>query len=248
MAGGIGIVSAGLAGLEASFNMASVAGRFEQDVIRVGMIAQATGKDLDMLRDAALKAAQDTPFQPTESIKALQDIAAMGFTAAESVAMLRPALDLASAGGIGVAQAADSMAAAMKVFGLDAGDASAVADKLLHIANLTGLQARDLQNALGTVGRGAGAAKQGLDEMLISMGLVKNTGVQASVAASSVSSALVFMSTRADKFKKLGVSLTDTNGDFRDFIRKIVCESGTPIVGLPQPPAAAAADNAKERA
>lgn len=218
MAGGIGIVSAGLAGLETSFNLASVAGRFEQDVIRAGMIAQATGKDLDMLRDAALRAAQDTPFQPTESIKALQDIAAMGFSAAESVAMLRPALDLASAGGIGVAQAADSMAAAMKVFGLDAGDASAVADKLLHIANLTGLQARDLQNALGTVGRGAGAAKQGLDEMLISMGLVKNTGVQATVAASSVSSALIFMSTRADKFKALGVSLTDANGDFRDFL------------------------------
>lgn len=216
MAAGIGVLVAGLGQLEAAFDLAGAAGKFEQDVTRAGMIAGTT--DFSQLRDAALDAAQSTPFKPDQAIAALQDIAAMGFTAAQSVAMLRPALDLATGGGIGVASAASSMAAAMKVFGLSVDQAVPTADKLLHIANITGLQAKDLENALGTVGRGASATKQSLDEMLISMGLVKNTGVHASVAASSVSSALTFMSSRAEGFKKLGVSLVDANGNFREFL------------------------------
>ena len=49
------------------------------------------------------------------------------------------------------------------------------------------------------------------------MGLVKNTGVDTSVAASSVSSALIFMAKNAKKFKAINVALTDARGQFRDF-------------------------------
>jgi TP901 family phage tail tape measure protein len=103
-------------------------------------------------------------------------------------------------------------------------ESSTVADRLLSITTRTQLQANELSLALGTVGRGASATNQSLDSMLVSMGLVRNTGVQASVAASSVSSALLYMSQNADRFSSLGISITDSGGRFRDF-NEIVLET-----------------------
>jgi TP901 family phage tail tape measure protein len=216
MAAGIGMVTAGLAGLETAFNLAKAAGKFETEIKRTALIAGGGAKAFEMLKSAAQNAAMDKGFDPLETVKGLQDIAAMGFTAAQSVSILPHALDLAAAGGIGVSKAAESMSAAMKVFGLDAGKAGEVASRLVQISNDTALQANDLEIALGTVGRGAGLAKQNLGEMLTMMGLVKNTGVDATVAASSVSSALVFMAGNAAKFKKLGIDVEDANGHFRN--------------------------------
>ena len=90
---------------------------------------------------------------------------------------------------ISVDQSTATVSAALKAFGLEVDQAGITTDKLLRITNLTSLQAGDLQLALGTVARGASATKQSLTEMLPAMGLVKNTGVDVSVAASSVSSA-----------------------------------------------------------
>ena len=58
-----------------------------------------------------------------------------------------------------------------------------------------------------------------MNEMLVAMGLVKNAGLDTSVAASSVSSALQFMAKNSEDFSdRLGVSVTNADGTFRDFI------------------------------
>jgi hypothetical protein len=115
---------------------------------------------------------------------------------------------------VSVAEGAQSVGSALRVFALDAGQATLAADRLLRISNLTSLQANELSLALGTVSRGAGLTEQNMNEMLISMGLVRNTGVEASVAASSVSSALIFMTRNAEDIREsLGVNVTETLED-----------------------------------
>jgi TP901 family phage tail tape measure protein len=218
MAAGIGVVTAGLAGLEGSMNLAAQAGNFESGIQRVGLVAQASVPQIDAMREAVLDASKRTGFNTAEVTKGLEEITALGFTGAQAMAMLGPALDLAAAGGISVADAAEAMGSAMKVFSIEATPEAMreTASKLLGIANTTALQASDLRIALGTVGRGASAAAQNLDEVLIMMGLVKNTGVDATVAASSVSSALLYMAENADKFRKVGVEVENANGSIRD--------------------------------
>lgn len=220
MAAGVGAFAMGVAGLESAFGLAASAAAFTAAIQRAGMVAEGVrGQSASLsasLRDVAMSAAMATGFDPTQIANGLESIAAMGFNASQSIAMIRPALDLAAGGGITVASAASAMTSAIKVFGLAASDSGDVADKLKGIADFTGLEAKDLEIALGTVGRGAGMANQNLDEMLIMMGLVKNTGVDATVAASSVSSALIFMAKNAAKFEKIGVSVTDVSGKFRD--------------------------------
>lgn len=212
---------AGVAGLGASLALANQAGQFEQEMAKVSAISSIATDSLEatQLETKALDAAMRTQFSPQEAAQGLQNFASQGFRVKEQMEALTPALRLAQAGMIPVADSATAMTAALKVFKKPAEEAADVTDKLLKITTLTSLQANDLSLALGTVGRGAGLANQNIEEMLVSMGLVKNTGVDTSVAASSVSSALQFMAKNAKAFEKnLGVSVTDSEGNFRDFI------------------------------
>lgn len=226
MKAGFGIAAAGLvpltvgvAGLAASLHLADAAAEFQRNVARVGNISGASADELRQLRDAAIEAGIQTQFSPDEAIEGLATLAAQGLNASDSMRLLNTSLNLAAGGQIGIDEASRASAAAVKIFTLNAEEQATVADRLLKITNLTALQAGDLSLALGTVSRGAQSAHQNLDEMLISMGLVRNSGVDVSVAASSVSSALDFMARRADEFKDtLNVSVTDTNGQFRDFL------------------------------
>lgn len=217
-AAGIGLMVAGVAALGGGLALANQAGAFEQGIAKVGAISRATADELEMLSQRAKQAGIDTQFSPTEATEGLSNLAAQGFNAAQSAELLGPALDLAAGGQISIADASATTAAAVKVFSLSMDEASLAADQLLRISNVTALQAKDLQLALGTVSRGAVATKQSIDEMLPSIGLVKNTGVDASVAASSVSSALQFMAKNAKSFKKIGVEVTDAQGKFRPFM------------------------------
>lgn len=224
-AGGIATLAAGGIALNSAIDAASFAGKFQQGVARVANISGATTEELGKLRDAAIEAGMRTQFSPQESIDGLATLAAKGFNATQSMNLLNQSLNLAAGGQIGIADASEAAASAVRVFSLQGNEVNSVADKLLKITNLTSLQAGDLSLALGTVSRGAGLTKQSLDDMLISMGLVRNTGVDTSVAASATSSALIFAAKNAKKFNEIGVSVTDAEGKFRNFF-DIVMETG----------------------
>lgn len=215
---GLGAAAAGAGLLAGAMAFAKPAGDFTYEIAKVGAISMATAEDMEVLRRAAIDAGIATKFSPLEAAQGLGEFASQGINATDAAKALVPALNLASAGNIAVAESAQAMTSALKVFSIGVEDAGLATDKMLKIANLTSLQARDLSLALGTVGRGASATKQSLDEMLIAMGLVKNTGVDASVAASSVSSALIFMGQNAQKFSAIGVNVADAAGEFRPFI------------------------------
>lgn len=208
-----------LGALGGAISLANQAGQFEQQMAAVGAITRATADDMNMLETAAINAGIATQFSPQEAVEGLRNLGQMGFNAAESTTALVPALDLAAGGQISVASAAQTAASALRVFSLETDEAAITTDKLLRISNVTALKAADLELAIGNLGRGVGLTKQSIDEMLPSLGLVRNTGVEASTAATSVSSALLFMSKNSDKFKRdLGVDMTDAAGNFRPFM------------------------------
>ena len=225
---GIGALIAGAAGLAIAFGAAKGFGEFEQSLAGVGGVLQATTQEMLALREAAVEAGIATQFSPTEAVEGLRQLAQQGFNATESIDLLNPALNLAAAGQLSVAQASQVAASTMKVFGLSADEATGAVDKLLRISNVTAIKSTDLQIAIANVARGAIAAKQSLDEMLPTLGLVRNTGVEASVAGTAVSSALQFMAKNAKKFKDVGVAVTDAQGKFRPFL-DIVLETQTAL-------------------
>ena len=218
LATGAVIAGAGVGAISGFFGLAEKAGQFEQSLAGVGAITRATSHDLVGLREAAIQAGIATQFSPDEAVAGLEALSIQGFNAREAMDALNPALDLAAGGQISVAQAAQTTASALRVFQLETDQAAITTDKLLAITQRTSLRAQDLEVALGNVSRGAGLTKQSIDQMLPSIGLVRNTGVDASVAANAVSSALIFMSKNAKKFRSVGVEVTDAQGKFRPFL------------------------------
>jgi TP901 family phage tail tape measure protein len=233
MGTGLAIMGAGAATLAGAFSLAGAAGDFELQLARVGGIARANAEQMGQLRQAAIDAGIATQFSPVETIEGLGALAQQGFNTQQSISLLTPVLDLAAGGMISVEHAAQSVTAAVHVFGLSMDQATIVADQMLRITNSTALAAGDMELAIGTVARGARLTHQSIEEMLPSVGLLRNTGVDVSVAAQSVSSALTFMASRSEEIQQqLGVNLVETLADgtqrFRPFM-EIAMEAGTAL-------------------
>jgi TP901 family phage tail tape measure protein len=219
---GLGVLTAGVAGVGGAFALADMAGAFEKSIAAVGAISNASAKELGQLREAALDAGIKTQFSPTEATVGLRELAAAGFNAQESIALLIPVLDLAagSFGELTPETAAGLAAQSMKAFGLETGQASLAVDQMLQATNLFALQAKDLPLALGTAARGAGVLHQKLEETLVALGLVKNVIPSVERASTAVAVAMERMvkpQTQA-ALKGLGVAVTDAQGNFRPFL------------------------------
>ena len=237
------VMAAGGGALGGMFGLSQDSATYEKQVARVGLVSQATAADLAAMNAAALASGRSGLSAPLEAAKALESLASQGLNAKESISSLTPALQLAAGGSISAESASSALTSALKVFSLDASAAAITADKLLAISNATALAPRDLELALGTVGRGASLTKQRIEEMLPAMGLVRNTGVDASVAASSVSSALIHMADSAKKFSDIGVAVTDARGEFRPFLDIVLETQGVLEKKYPDAAKRAAAAN-----
>lgn len=164
------------------------AGKFAQGIRAIGVISGATSTELKGLHDTAIAAALATQFSPDEAVEGLTNLATAGLTASEAMTTLRPVLDLAtgSLGQLGLGEAADAVVGTIKAFGKNVGEATSVTDKLLKITQLTNFQTKDFGTGLSRAASTAGLFKQSLDDTLITMGLLRNLNIEASVASTGL--------------------------------------------------------------
>jgi len=184
---GLAVFTAGAAAVAGALSLANAAGRFEQGLAAIGAVTRATSRELGMLRDAAIQAGIDTQFSPDEAVAGLQSLATAGQTATQATRTLIPVLDLAagSLGQLGVAQAAEAVVGTLNAYGLAADNAAGVTDKLLRITQLTNFQTRDFGAGLSKAAATGAVFSQNLDDVLITMGLLRNRNIDASSSATA---------------------------------------------------------------
>ena len=219
---GMATLGAGASLLGGAFGLAGVSGKFNEQVASVGAVANASAEELKALHDAAIDAGVATQFSPTEAIVGLGDLAQAGYSAQESIDLLRPVLDLAagSLGQLSPSGAAGLASQTMKAFKIPISEAGITMDKLLQSVNAFALSANELPLALGTAARGAGVMNQSLDETLIALGLVKNVvpGVERASTAVAVAMERMVNPDTATALKAQGVAVADAKGRFRPFL------------------------------
>src|SRR5690606_31556125 len=104
---------------------------FDQQMSYVQAATHETAGNMDLLRQAALDAGASTVFSATEAAQAVEELSKAGISTADILAGgLTGSMDLAAAGGLGVARAAEISATALQQFGLEGSQASHVADVL----------------------------------------------------------------------------------------------------------------------
>lgn len=187
IAAGAASLAAGLEILRGAFNLAEVAGQFEQTMVSVGAISRASAQELGQLTEAAVQAGIATQFSPQQAAEGLQSLAAAGQNAQNSIATLNPVLDLAagSLGQLGVAQAAEAVVGTLNAYGMSADRATSVTDRLLRTTQMSNFQARDFQVGLSRAAAAGAQYGTELNDVLVTLGLMRNANIEASVASTS---------------------------------------------------------------
>lgn len=184
---GLSLFGAGAAGMGSALALANAAGEFEQGLASVGAVTRATAEDMAKLRDAAIEAGLVTQFSPAEAIAGLESLATAGQTATQATKTLLPVLDLAagSLGQLGIAQSAEAVVGTLNAYGLSADNATDVTDRLLRITQLTNFQTRDFEIGLSKAAATGAVFGQELNDVLITMGLLRNRNIDASSSATA---------------------------------------------------------------
>jgi TP901 family phage tail tape measure protein len=209
---GLGLVAA--AGAAIKF-----AADFDKQMSSVSAATKASAADLDRLRAAALQAGKDTSFSATEAAKGIEELAKAGVsTAAILSGGLNGALDLAAAGGLEVAEAAEIAASAMTQFKLEGGQVPHVADLLAAAAGKAQGSVHDMGMALSQAGLVAAQMGLSVEDTTGTLAAFASAGLMGSDAGTSLKAGLLMLAApsakAAELMEQLGIHAYDASGQF----------------------------------
>lgn len=213
-AGKIGLVAA--AGLGAVVVASS---NFESAMSNVQAATHETEQNMESLRETALQAGKDTAFSASEAAAGIENLAKAGVTTKEIIGGgLAGALDLAAAGGMGVAEAAEAAAGAMAQFKLDGEDVPHIADLLAAGAGKAQGEVSDMVMALKQAGTVSAQTGLTLEETTGALAAMAEQSLLGSDAGTSFKTMLAALTPNSDAaaaaMEKYNIHAFDAQGNF----------------------------------
>ncbi|WP_302701495.1 phage tail tape measure protein [uncultured Actinomyces sp.] len=192
---------------------------FDQAMSNVQAATHESAANMDQLREAAIQAGADTAFSASEAAGAIEELAKAGVSTADILnGGLKGSLDLAAAGGLGVADAAGIASVALTQFKLSGSDVGHVADLLAAGAGKAMGDVSDLGMALKQAGLVASQTGLSIEETTGALAAFAAAGLLGSDAGTSFKTMLLNMtpqSKQAAKYmEELGIHAYDAQGQF----------------------------------
>lgn len=183
---------------------------FDDAMRGVRAITQATDSEFAKLRDRAKELGASTSFSASEVASLMTELGRAGFKPDQIIDMTAAVMNLARATGTDATLASGIMAATIRQFGMEAGEAARVADGLTAAANKSFNSVESLGEALKYAGPVAADANMSLEETLAILGSLGNMGIQGSSAGSALRRLLTLSAAESEKFQQVfGVATTD---------------------------------------
>lgn len=192
---------------------------FEKQMSRVQAILQVGKGEMQQLSELAKQLGADTIFSASEVASGMENLATAGFNVNEIMGAMSGVLDLASISGNDVALAAEVAATSIRSFGLEAGDATHVADVLAKTAADTNAEVRDTGEAFKYVAPIAGVLGLSIEEVASAIGIMADQGIKGSQAGTTLRRALTNLANPTEKaaglMEELGFSAFDAEGKIK---------------------------------
>lgn len=193
--------------------------KFDKAMSNVGAVSNASGKELDGLRKAALQAGKDTVFSATQAAEAESELAKVGISASDIMGgALTGSLSLAAAGQLDLKEAATLAGQSMKIFNLQGKDVGKVADVLAAGANKSAADVHQLGEALRAGGQVAANAGMNLQSTVGVLAAFADNALIGSDAGTSLKTMMIHLANPTQKsaalMDQLGISAYDTQGNF----------------------------------
>lgn len=192
---------------------------FDEAMSHIQAATHESAENMGLLREAALDAGASTVFSATEAAGAIEEMAKAGIETADIMGGgLAGSLDLAAAGGLGVAEAASISATALNMFNLEGSDMSHVADLMSAGAGKAMGDVSDLGAALNQAGLVASATGLSIEETTATLAAFASQGLLGSDAGTSFKTMLQRLTPQSaearEEMERLGISAFDANGEF----------------------------------
>lgn len=210
-----GITAVGM-GIKKSISMFTA---FDDVARRVQGTTGANAETMELLRYQAKELGRTTSWSASEAAEAQFEFAKAGFSNNEILAATPGILDTATAAQMGLAEATEITAGALRMFGLDASKSTQVGDMLTKTASSTTTDVRDLAESLKYSGNGAKQFGLSLEQTLGILGQLGNLSLKGSQAGTALQA--VFSTLQNSKKQKMlmniGVQLTE-DGSYRNIL------------------------------
>lgn len=204
----------------------------------------ATSTVMDILRNKALQMGATTKFSASEAASAMTYMAMAGWKAGDMISGIEGIMDLAAASGEDLASTSDIVTNALTAFGMQAAESGHFADILATASSnantdvhMMGESFKYAAPVMGTLGYSA-------EDTAVALGLMGNAGIQASMAGTSLKTAMLNMASptkdMAGVMSQYGISLTDANGEMYS-LGEVMAQLREKMGGLDETTKAAAA-------
>ena len=189
---------------------------FERGMNKVAAVSGATEAEMAELTAIAKDLGATTSFSAAQAAEGLGFLAQAGFDATEAGRALPGVLQLAAAGGIQLAEAADIATNVLAGYGLEVDQLARVNDVLAKASISTNTNVQQLGESFKFSGAVASSAGISFEEAGAAMALMGNAGIQAEMAGTSLQQAIFRLvkptNEAAGVMEKLGIHGTDAHG------------------------------------
>jgi TP901 family phage tail tape measure protein len=185
------------------------AGDFEAAMNRVRGITRATGVEFQQLENLAKELGATTQFSASQAADAMGFLAMAGFNTNQIISALPGTLELAAAGNLDLARAADIASNVLSGYGMEAEEVGRVNDVLALASISANTNVEQLGNAFKFVAPVASAMGVTIEESAAAIGIMSDAGIQGEMAGTALRNILAELAKESDT---LGVSVYDTNG------------------------------------
>lgn len=211
---------------------------FDKQMSNVAATGSDARQNLDALRQTAIKLGADTQYSAGEAAQGIEELLKAGVSASDVIGGgLAGALNLAAAGQIAVADAAETAATAMVQFKLSGEAVPHIADLLAAAAGKAQGGVSDMAMALKQSGLVASQMGLSIEETTGTLAAFASAGLLGSDAGTSMRTMLLRLANpskeAADAMHDLGISAYDANGNFVG-MEKLAGQLRTGLGGLTQ--------------
>ncbi|MGG4453217.1 phage tail tape measure protein [Brevibacillus porteri] len=217
----LGGLAVGAAAAGVAFSSLNKAMDYEAQMSTIQALTGASNEEMKRMSDLAMKMGANTKYSALEAAQGIEELLKAGLTpAAVEAGGLENALNLATAGGVELADAAEIMSTALNAYKRDSLTAADASNILAGTANASATGVMDLRYSLAAVSAVAAGVGMTFKDTNTALGLFANNGLKGSDAGTSLKTMLSNLQpTTKDQialFKHLGILTKNNTNLFYD--------------------------------
>lgn len=220
IAGFVSAAAITAAAKQATQYVIEVGSAFEASMSEVQAISGATSAELEKMSAKAKQLGSTSRFSATEVSQAFKYMSLAGWDVSQSISAVDGVIQLAAASGMDLAAASDMVTDYLSAFGMEASQATYMADMLAYAQSHSNTTAEQLGEAYKNCAANMNASGQDIETTTSLLEALANQGSKSSEAGTKVSAIMRDVTAKMDEGKiAIGdttVAVMDANGNFRD--------------------------------